>query len=269
MFPAADMVIQQADYFILIMLRVSGLVINSPIFGRVNVPNMARIGLALSLGFMFFIRFPQVENIYYTTLFGFVLLCAAELLIGMALAYVTNIFFSLTAFTAGQLIDMQIGFGIVNVFDAQNQTQVPMIGNVLNIMMLILFFLVNGHLRLIEILHITIDAIPIGSPVISGAIGLAVLEVFIRAFLLGVMMALPILASGLTLEVGFGMMMRAVPQIHMFVVGIPLKMLVGLIVFSITLPVFAGFTDRIFAEMFNSIELVFGTFYAGQPEPVP
>ncbi|MCL2221154.1 MAG: flagellar biosynthetic protein FliR [Oscillospiraceae bacterium] len=263
MFPAANLVLAHADYFILIMFRVSGLVISSPIFGRVNVPNMAKIGLSLSLGFMFFIRFPQVENIYYATLMGFILLCAAELLLGMALAYVTNIFFSMTAFTAGQLIDMQIGFGIVNVFDAQNQTQVPMMGNLLNIMMLILFFLVNGHLRLIEIVHITIDAMPIGSLVISYAIGLAALEVFIRSFLLGIMMALPILASGLTLEIGFGMMMRAVPQIHMFVVGIPLKMLVGLIVFSFSLPVFAGFTDRIFTELFLGIELMFGAFAEG------
>ena len=260
MFPAAEMVILHADYFVLIMFRVSGLVISSPIFGRVNVPAMAKIGLALSLGFMFFLRFPQVENIYYTTLMGFVLLCAAELLLGMALAYVTNIFFSMTAFVAGQMIDMQIGFGIVNVFDAQNQTQVPMMGNVLNIMLLILFFMVNGHLRLIEILHITIDAMPIGSLVISGAIGLAALEIFIRAFLLGLMMALPILASGLTLEVGFGMLMRAVPQIHMFVVGMPLKIIVGLTVFSVALPFFANFSERIFSEMFNSIELMFGAF---------
>lgn len=265
MFPAADLILANADYFILVMLRASGLVISSPIFGRVNVPVMARIGLGLALGYLFFIRFPQTVDIYYNTLIGFVLLCAAELLLGMALAYVTNIFFSLTAFAAGQLIDMQVGFGIVNVFDAQNQTQVPMMGNVLNIMMLLVFFLVDGHLRLVEIVYMTIDRMPVGSLVISGAIGMAALEVFTRAFLLGIMMALPILASGLTLEIGFGMMMRAVPQIHMFVVGIPLKMLVGLTVFSITLPVFAGFTERIFSELWFGLEYMFGAFVGPEP----
>jgi flagellar biosynthetic protein FliR len=271
MFPAANLILENADYFILIMFRVSGLIIRSPIFGRVNVPNVAKIGLVLSLGFLFFISFPQTVGIYYATLFGFVLLCAAELLLGMALAYVTNIFFSLTAFTAGQLIDMQVGFGIVNVFDAQNQMQVPMMGNVLNIMMIILFFLVDGHLRLIEIVYITIERMPIGSLVISGEIGMAALEVFVRAFVLGVMMALPILASGLTLEVGFGMMMRAVPQLHMFVVGIPLKMLVGLIVFALTLPVFALFSNRVFSELFYGLELMFDVFWAetaaAEPQP--
>ena len=265
--PAANLILANADYFILIMFRVSGLVISSPIFGRVNVPQIAKIGLCLSLGFLFFITFPQEVDLHYTTLFGFVLLCAGELLLGVALAFTTNIFFSMTAFTAGQLIDMQIGFGIVNVFDAQNQTQVPMMGNVLNIMMLILFFLVDGHLRLIEIVYLTVERMPIGTLIISGTVGWTALEVFTRSFLLGVMMALPILASGLTLEIGFGMMMRAVPQLHMFVVGIPLKIIVGLFVFSVTLPVFAGFTNRIFSELWLGIEMMFGAF--ANPEYSP
>jgi flagellar biosynthetic protein FliR len=74
------------------------------------------------------------------------------------------------------------------------------------------------------------------------------------------MMALPVLASGLTLEMAFGMMMRAVPQIHMFIVGIPLKVIVGLIIFAFTLPVFAGFSENIFGEMFTSIDRAFEAF---------
>jgi flagellar biosynthetic protein FliR len=96
--------------------------------------------------------------------------------------------------------------------------------------------------------------------VLSPLIGITVAEVFVRACLLGVMMALPILASGLTLEMAFGMMMRAVPQIHMFVVGIPLKVIVGLVIFGLTLPVFVTFTERIFSEMFLSIDMAFEAF---------
>jgi flagellar biosynthesis protein FliR len=109
-------------------------------------------------------------------------------------------------------------------------------------------------------IYLTIDNMPVGTLVISPNMGLVALEIFIKAFMLGVMMALPILASGLTLEFTFGVMMRAVPQIHMFVVGIPLKMLVGLIVFSLTLPIFAGFSNRIFSELFNGIESMFAVF---------
>jgi len=253
-------ILMSADYFILIVLRMGGLVVASPIFGRVNVPVIAKLGLVASLSFMMFIVFPQTVSIQYSTLMGFALLCFGELLLGMALAFVTNVFFSLTAFTAGQLIDMQIGFGIVNVFDAQNNTQVPMMGNVLNITFILMFFIVDGHLRLVEIVYLTIERMPIGTLVFSPLIGYTALEIFIRAFVLGVMLALPILASGMTIEIAFGMMMRAVPQIHMFIVGIPLKMLVGLIIFLVTLPVFGGFSARIFGELFNGIELMFANF---------
>ena len=253
-------ILGSADYFILLLLRVGGLVFASPIFGRVNIPTIAKIGFITSITYLLFTIFPQTVDIYYSTLLGFILLCAGELLLGMALAYVTNVFFSLTAFTAGQLIDMQIGFGIVNVFDVQNNTQVPMMGNVLNIMMILLFFAVDAHTKLIEMIYLTIDRMPVGTLMFSPLIGITALELFARSFMMGVMMALPILASGLTLEIGFGMLMRAVPQIHMFVVGIPIKMLVGLIVFSVTLPVFANFSSRVFDELFIGVEKMFANF---------
>ena len=250
-------ILGNADYFILILCRVGGLVFASPIFGRVNIPSLAKIGFIAAISYLFFTVFPQTADIQYTTMLGFTLFIAGELLLGVALAFVTNIFFSLTAFTAGQLIDMQIGFGIVNVFDIQNNTQIPMMGNVLNIMLLIMFFAVGGHLRLIEMIFLTVERLPIGALTFSPYIGLTAAEIFMRAFMLGVMMALPILASGLTLEICFGTMMRAVPQIHMFVVGIPLKMLVGIMIFTVTLPVFAGFSSRIFDEMFLGMEKMF------------
>jgi len=256
----ANAVLGSADYFILMLFRVSGLIFASPIFGRVNIPQVVKIGLIASLTFLLFTVFPQSVDLQYSTLFGFLLLIAAELLLGISLAFVTNVFFSLTAFTAGQLIDMQIGFGIVNVFDAQNNTQVPMMGNVLNIMMLLMFFAVNGHLKLIEMIYLTLERMPIGTLVVSAVIGYTALEIFIMAFLLGVMMAMPILAAGLMLEICFGMLMRAVPQIHMFVVGIPLKMLVGLIIFGTAVPVFVNFSIRVFDELFPALERVFASF---------
>jgi len=255
-------VLGSADYFVLLLFRVGGLVFSSPIFGRVNIPVIAKIGLIVSLGYLFFTVFPQTAEIQYANLIGFVLICAIELLMGIALAFTTNIFFALTAYTAGQIIDMQIGYGIVNVYDVQNSTQAPVMGNILNLMMLLVFFAVEGHLELIRIIHFTIDRMPIGTLVLSPDIGLVAAEIFARAFLMGVMVALPILASGLTLEIILGMMMRSVPQIHMFVVGVPLKMLIGLVVFTVTIPVFAGFSRNVFEELFNSVGKMFETFVA-------
>lgn len=255
-------ILGSADYFVLLLLRVGGLVISSPIFGRINVPSRVKIGLVAAISFLFFTVFPPTTEMHYPTLLSFLVVCVGELLLGIALAFVTNIFFTLT-FTAGQLIDMQIGYGIVNVYDAQNNTQIPMIGNVLNLVLLIVFFVVNGHQELVKIVYITVERMPVGTLVFTREIGYAAAEVFMRSFLLGVMMALPVIASGLTLEIILGVIMRMVPQIHMFVVGVPLKMLIGLLVLSATLPVFGGFSGTIFSEMFSGIEKVFDAFRSG------
>jgi flagellar biosynthetic protein FliR len=261
---AVNAVLANADVFVLILLRTSGLIFSSPVFGRNYIPAQAKIGLAATLGYLFFtvaMRDGAVgaATVEYTTLLGFVLLCAGELLLGIALAFITNIFFSLT-FIAGHMMDMQIGFGIVNVYDAQSNTQIPMMGNLLNVVMLVVFFGVDGHHRLIEIIQLTLQKLPVGSLTFSAGTGIMALEAFSRAFTLALMVAMPVVASGLVLEIAFGLLIRMVPQMNMFVVGVPIKIVVGFIVLMFTLPVFVGFSGRIFSEMFTGIENVFSTF---------
>ena len=256
-----DAIIPQIDYFMLLMFRVGGLTLASPIFGRVNVPVRARLGLMIALSYLFFLTFPQVYPLEYTTLAGFVLLAAAEMLIGTTLAVITNMFITIMLVT-GHNVDRQIGFGIVSVFDIQNQQQIPITGQIFNIMIIVMFLIVNGHLRLIEIVALTIEEFPIGTLVLSRYIGVVAAEIFARTFVLGVMLALPIMAAGLTIEVILGVLMKMTPQIHMFVVGIPLKMVVGLFVLATTLPIFATVSMWIFDEMFEAIGRMFATFRA-------
>jgi flagellar biosynthetic protein FliR len=256
---AIESIIENADYFVLLLFRVSGLIFSSPVFGRNLMPARVKIGLVASLSYLFFTVVPPNAAIEYTSLFGFALIAVGELLTGIALAYITNIFFALT-FVAGQLIDMQIGYGIANVYDPQNNTQIPMMGNLMNMALLIVFFAVNGHRRLIEIVYLTIERLPIGSPALSPQTGMVALEIFALTFMLGVMVAMPIIASALILEFAMGVLIRTVPQLNMFVVGVPVKMFVGLVTLMFTMPVFVNFSERIFSEMFAGIEKMFGAF---------
>ncbi|MDR0857695.1 MAG: flagellar biosynthetic protein FliR [Oscillospiraceae bacterium] len=255
-----NLVLSNADYFLLVMCRAGALVMTSPIFGRVLIPTRVRLGLSLAIGYLFFMAVPPAGpalNTAYNSLIGYLLLCASEIIIGVCLGYVTNAFFGLT-FIAGHLIDMQIGFGMVNVYDIQNQTQAPIMGNLLNITLMLMFFISNGHLRLIDILYGTLRAIPPGTPVfVPGAFD-AALQAFTKMFLLGVMVGLPVVASGLMIEICFGAVSRAVPQLHMMVVGIPLKLIVGFIIVAAVIPVYANFSGVIFDSMFEGLDMMFG-----------
>ena len=241
------------DYFILIFLRVTALIVSSPVFGRRNLPNTLKICFCILLTYVIFTAYTNVPQIKYNGILEYALLCIKEMLFGLVLGYITTLFFSI-AQTAGYVIDMQMGFGMVNVFDVQSNISVPLTGNFLNIILLVTFFGVNGHLQLIRILHTTFRQIPAGAVALDPNIAMTALEVFVLAFVLAINVAMPIIASGLLGEVIMGFIIRTVPQMNVFVVGIPLKIILGFMVLLLVLPVYVSFSDTIFREMFNAIE---------------
>lgn len=248
------------DYSLLLFLRVSGIIFPSPIFGRKNVPKLVKISFCVALTYLFLSAFPFPKDWKEAaSLTGYFLMCAKELLFGAALGFIMTVFFDLV-YSAGQLMDMQIGFGIVSVYDIQNNSQVPVVGNMLNLMLLILFFGLNGHLKVISIIYSTIEKVPIGHVVIGTSVVMAVWEAFSLSCILAVMVAMPLLAAGVVMEVVMGVLIRSVPQINMFVIGIPVKLFVGLVVFAALVPFFANFSQTIFSHMFTAVENVFNTF---------
>jgi flagellar biosynthetic protein FliR len=254
------LVTKNFDYTLLLFLRVSGLIWPSPVFGRKTTPAPIKIVFMFALTYIVFLAFPApLKGLGCETLLEYALMCVKELLFGLCMGFVANVFFNLV-FTAGQIMDMQTGFGIVSVYDIQNSSQVPVIGNLLNVVLLIVFFCVNGHLKLIAILYATFSKIPVGNVLLSMDFVYALLEAFTLSFVLAVMVAMPVLAAGMILEIAMGVLIRSVPQMNMFVIGIPVKIVAGLAVLLISVPVFIGFSNTIFNEMFQSIEEVFNSF---------
>ena len=246
-----DSVSLRLDLFLLMFARVSALIVSSPIFGRKTLPNLLKACFCLVVTYVLFAANPNAAVPQYSGFIEYAALVLMELLFGLVLGFVTNMFFSLVQLS-GHYIDMQMGFGMVNVLDTQNNVSVPVTGNLLNIVLLIAFFGANGHLRLIRIIESTFLVIQPGAVSLNAGIGLVALDLFVLSFLLAVHVALPLIASGLLVEVVMGFIVRAVPQINVFVVGIPLKIFVGIAILLIAMPVYVHFTDVIFDRMFES-----------------
>ncbi|MGI5935649.1 MAG: flagellar biosynthetic protein FliR [Oscillospiraceae bacterium] len=248
---------QHLDYVFLFFLRVSGILISSPIFGRSNIPNGYKIGFCIVLTGVFIMGLPAPAVYpYYAGLLEYILICLKELLFGAAMGYVLTAMFNITM-TAGSIIDTQIGLSMASIYDPQNNTHAPLSGGLLNIMLLLLFFSVDGHLKLVEILYRTIEIVPIGQAVAAPSIVWVAAEVMSRSFVLAVMVSMPVMAAGIFLEVALGVIVRTVPQMNMFVVGIPLKVLVGIVTLGLMFTVFADFSKNIFNEAFNYIGFMF------------
>ena len=249
-------VIVHLDSFVLSFIRITALILSSPIFGRRNIPNVAKIGLCLMLTYIVFLSRPDTPAADIRDIWHYAMLCLLELLFGLILGYVTTLFFSI-AQLAGYTIDMQMGFGMVNVFDVQSNLSVPITGNFLYVVMMIAFFTVNAHHRLVDILLSTFAYVPAGAVKLNPELGMAALEVFAKAFLLSLNVAMPVIVSGLLGEVILGFVVRTTPQMNVFVVGIPLKVLLGFMVLLIILPPYVAFSSTLFDEMFSAIGMMF------------
>lgn len=199
--------------------------------------------------------FPPVEHLEFN-LYSYAGACIKELLVGFTMGFVTTMFFSIVM-QAGQIIDINIGFSMVQLFDPQLGTQVPLTGNLLNIVMLLSFFMTNGHHMLIRILANSFTIMPPGNFTLNADVAMVVVETFILTFVMGVRIAMPVMAAIFITEVALGIVIRTVPQMNMFVIGIPLKIVLGLVTLVLIIPVFMQSTNHIFVEMFNAIENIF------------
>jgi len=246
---------QWAAQFALILIRMSGLFLLSPIWGRANVPTMLKISFSAVLSIILINFYPPGATLY-GSLAGYALLCVGELLAGMAMGFVTTLFFSIV-FTAGQVVDMQTGFGMVQVYDVQQNIQIPITGNLFNLVLMLCFVLSGGLVRLAETLFYTFEQMPPGQATLNQSLPLVMLEGFLRTFVLAIQVAMPVIASGLLAEISLGIIVRTAPQMNVFVIGIPIKIIIGLFMLSLIIPMFTVLTGPIFDEMFAFIRMAF------------
>lgn len=252
MWEILDIGLNRLDVLMLLFIRVSGLLFVSTVFGRQNVPGTLKIGLSFFLSYLLMIAYPP-EAVEYNNMWGYASMAVRELVFGIILGYATTVFFSAT-FVAGQIIDMQSGFSMVNVLDPNSNTQVPITGNMLNIIMTMCFIAMNGHRRLVWIMAGTLERVPVGMVHIDAQMATTVIQMFIYAFVLGISIAMPSIAAGVCTEVALGVMIRTVPQMNMYVVGIPIKIIIGFVIIGLMIPVFIGLTGGIFDQLYTYID---------------
>jgi flagellar biosynthetic protein FliR len=153
---------------------------------------------------------------------------------------------------AGRLIDVQVGFGIAQVFDPLTRTQVPVLTSVFGLVGVLLFFLVNGHHALLRGIAFSIERFPLGQ---AWSAGLAVAPVLAQAaglFTLGFALAAPVVLCLLLVELALGVLARNLPQINMLVLGIPVKIVAGLLVLSFWAGGMGEVTLRIYAGIYTT-----------------
>ncbi|MGE8097924.1 flagellar biosynthetic protein FliR [Pseudomonas fluorescens] len=218
--------------FMLPLFRVGAVLTTMPVFGTTLVPRRIRLYFAVAITVVIAPGLPPMPQVNPLDLSG-LLLIAEQILIGALLGFSLQLFFQ--AFVvAGQIVSIQMGMGFASMVDPTNGVSAAVIGQFLTMLVTLLFLGMNGHLVVFEVLTESFTTLPVGS-------GMLVNHFWEMAGKMGwvlgaaMLLVLPAITALLVVNIAFGVMTRAAPQLNIFSIGFPLTLVLGLVIFWVSL----------------------------------
>lgn len=239
------------------VLRTTGLFITAPVFGAKYIPGPVKAGICLITGYLLW------SGIHVATLPesvpSLIGPALAELVFGLFLGAISGILMSAVEM-AGQVADMMMGFGLSNVIDPSLGQSVPIMGTFKHLLVTMVFLTMDGHHLFVKGLWESFALMPAGGAFIPsewGAIGLAA---FGKMLYIAAVLSCPIWASALIVDISLGVVARTVPQMNVFVVGMPIKAMVGLGIMSASIAFYGAFTKEITETLGSVLQSLLGAF---------
>lgn len=228
--------------------RISGLLMVMPLIGSRMVPVRIRLLLAVSITIVVVPVLPPFPAADALSLNSLVIILQ-QVLIGIALGFVMELVTQIFVI-AGQLIAMQTGLGIATTVDPSQGASVVVVSQWLLFLVSLVFLSLNGHLVMIEILVDSFRTLPVGVSGFSAEQFGLIVTWSGWMFAAAVVIAIPAMTALLIVNLAFGVMTRAAPQLNIFALGFPVTMIVGLFVLSLSLgdlaQSFQGYMDTLF-----------------------
>jgi flagellar biosynthetic protein FliR len=238
----------------LLSLRIGVLLVLTPLFSSLTRLTTIRVlfTLALSVALVFGLGLPRSS--VPLTLGAVLVASAMELVLGSILAF--GVFAAFGVFSvAGKILDIQTGFGLANVFDPVTRAGAPIFATMLNLLALAVFFGLDGHHALLRGLAFSAQQTPPGSA-LSGLPVQAVIGQFGLMFSLAVALIAPVVFGLFLIEAGLAIMSRALPQMNVLLIGILIKIVVGIMLVAISVGSILPLMGRIYASIFTYWEQV-------------
>lgn len=241
--------------FLLVFCRITSFFVVVPIFSSRNVPMTFKIGLSVFISYITFAAVGMNDLIVMDS--GYILAILREVLVGLALGFIAYLFFTVVQI-AGSLMDMQMGFGIANVIDPLTGVSAPFLGNLKFMLAMVLFLTFNGHHMLLGAIMNSYKWVPISNELFAkmydGSVSDFIVHSFIAMFSLALQMSAPIVVAMFFVDIGLGLLARVSPQFNIFVIGVPLKIIVGLALLMLLFPGFITLFQDLFIKMFKYME---------------
>lgn len=233
----------------LVAVRIGTIFLLTPLFALGGVPVRVRVLFVIALSLTLITAIAPVTPMALNASGGLFIAAISEIAIGGLLAF--GIFTAFAAFQlAGRIMDIQLGFGIVSLIDPSTRIPTPLLGTLLNFTALMVFFAIDGHHMIIRGIAFSLERIPPGTP-LPNIESAALVAQFGSMFVFALMLAAPVMFVVLMVDMAMAVMARTMPQMNMFIVNLPLKIMVGLITLVISLHYLQPVMARIFETLFN------------------
>lgn len=219
---------EQIDIFLLILTRIVGMLMIAPVFSDKQVPPIAKAGLSVIISIIIVYSNPLMEVTYQGNILGYGALIIKEVIVGLIIGFVIYMMFQIFFFV-GQLISMSSGLSMSNMFDPTVGQQVPVIGLLYNQVAIALFLVTNGHHIIFRGLIHSYILIPIGQGQFNGGILAQMVTMLNNYFIISLKIAAPIMVTMFILDFALGILARTAPQMNMFVIGFPVKIMASLV----------------------------------------
>jgi flagellar biosynthetic protein FliR len=242
----------QLQAFFIVFVRVAAIVASMPVFSSRNIPVMLKAGLVLSVSVLVFPRLSIGQNPYQLDPMNFAVGLAGEVMLGVAIGLVAQMVFAGVQL-AGELAGYQMGLAIANVIDPDSSAQIPMVSQLYQIFAVLIFVTVNAHYWCLGALMDSFQLVPPFSFHLHNSIVEQLIRLGGDVFTIGVKVGAPVIVVLLLTSVSFGLIARTVPQMNVFIVAMPLKIIVGLLFVLFSLPYLSAYLQQLFMMMGENI----------------
>ncbi len=240
--------------FMLLFFRFASLFIAVPIFSHQNIPMNIKASMAFFFTIVFYSSMPELQM--QINVSNVLLAILSEFMLGLAVGIVLLLSYNVITFAGGQ-ISFMMGFSMASAIDPQSGISMPIISQFLSLMGLMILFALDLHHWILMFIDSSLSSIPLGGFVMSENLFHYIIHATSRMFLVGFMIAFPIIALSWLADIIFGMLMKTMPQFNLLVIGFPIKIMVAFAVLIATLTATMLILRTEMLDAFNALEMFF------------
>lgn len=245
--------IQQVQAFVLVFLRVGGILLFAPVLGPKRAPWVLKMTIAVLTTLLvapFAPRPPLLKGLE-----EFLAKAASEAVIGMVLGFAIHLIFGAVQ-TAGQMIGYQLGFSMVDLLDPQGEYPIPIVSHFVTMLAVLIFLDLNGHHWYIAAVAKSYEVLGSEGARLSQGLGRELLQQGGRLFVAATRIAAPLIVLVFLFYVAMALVARAMPQMNVFIVALPLQVGLGLVGLGLSLPLMAAFMRGLFGGLRGELGLL-------------